>query len=256
MKLYKIFNINNNEEFNISECENIESISIDGVEINDSDYEISEENNLIILNEELLNGNKLTVVFYSNKEVLISHRADHRTLYSYYGEEVLEYNKEYNILIKDDYNCTSGNIITKFSPLYCKVRDIKKLLGGITDYLGDIDIEMEIFLTGVNAKEELEKYSENEKFTDALRSKLIANMTCLDIVYKYYYKLLEEAGTVHNIVGSLETKKTRLEAQLEGLKARFERNIEAILDEIRGVDNVRSFTKARNSDTGLESRLW
>ena len=145
---------------------------------------------------------------------------------------------------------------TKFNPAYCKNRDVIKLIGKVIKDSVEIDIERYIFDSSVDIKEEYEEILEEKG--ELWLKKLCSNTVALDIVYQFYYKLVDEVGSVEDSVGTLKTKRSRLSVSLDGLIKRFK---DAIEDIKKGEDSgtkgtVKSFTKANSSTHPAGSRLW
>lgn len=190
----------------------------------------------------------IAVNFSSKRDKLIGFTDKH--LFNFCDRESgLKYNSEYTLDVKNllqDYKFS-----TKFSPTLCKVKDIKRLIGNIFNKV-EIDFEEYIFDTS----RDIEADASLTSLTDKDKTTLCANIVALDVVYQYYYKLLDDVGTVEDTVGTLKVKRQKLELKLDSFIARFKSNIDIIKTSSKEKVTGKSFGKASKTSSPLEGRLW
>ena len=233
----------------------ITSITCEKHTLTKDEYEII--NNTLNINESFLNK-KLNINIRSNKNNFVGYNTGN-SIYTFLGENKLKKSYEYTIDLNISNKNYSFSLKTELVPLYCKPKDVETLISTILkNTREEIDLEYEIFIISQELDETVLK-DENlsEEYSQITLKKLAANMTAYNIVYRYYYSFIEELGSNETTVGTLSEKKSKYAVKLDDLLLRFERNIISLEEQLIGIKTAtQSFTKAKNTDTGLNSRLW
>lgn len=233
----------------------ITEILCNGIVLSSSEY--AHQNNIIVIDEKYI-GEKLIIKFTSDKKKFIGY-TEKDSVYTYFGNTELKVNSEYNLSFTVDDSQHDYTVKTSLNPLLCSTKDVNILISPIVNIMNnELDLEYEIFEVSLDITENILN-SENlsDEYSDSTVKKLAANMVAYNIVYKYYYSILDEIGSNETTVGTLSEKRSRYAINLDDLLRRFQRNIDSLEEQLIGTRvPSQSFTKAKNSTTGLNTRLW
>ena len=248
MRIKTIYKESEDRIYKYPVASSIVSISVCGRELLETEYIVNFEENTVCIIEGIIG--EVAIEFNNNKEKIIGFTDKH--IFNYCDNDpILENNKRYRLEIDILNKEYVEDFETKLSPMHCKPKDIKRLLGSILEQIGDIDLEYYIFETS----REMSDLFEDQEKDEAFFKKLVSHKVSLDIIYQYYYTLVDEIGTDEDSVGTLKFKRQRLSVKLDDLIHRFEKIVDSLIKGSGGKLGT-GFTKASSATTPLGERTW